>query len=91
MQASEFSLKNKFERNREQLNNNLKDREGGEGISQGDSGIGCGTSMEILSPLETGGPAFPTNLPREEGDFPTDSAKVQEPQLLSSSPSGPAS
>lgn len=94
-----FASKTKYERSREQLNNNSKDKEGCERISQDDSGIGCGISLEILtgpSP-ETG---FSLNSPsptlaqleRAEGEFSfADSSPSDESKLLTASASGPTS
>jgi len=102
IQTLGFATKSKFERNREQINNN-KDKEGGERISQDDSGIGCGTSLEILSGLGAGpspdtGPSLnspsPTlaQLNRAEGEFSfADSSPSEESKLLTASASGPTS
>jgi hypothetical protein len=98
IQTAGFAAKSKFERNREQINNN-KDREGGERISQDDSGIGCGTSLEILSvpSPDTGhslGSPSPTTatLNRAEGEFSfVDSSPTEESKLLPASASGPTS
>ena len=38
----------------EKIGEETRDKEGGERISQDDSGIGCGTSLEILSVLGAG-------------------------------------
>lgn len=100
IQTLGFTTKSKFERNREQINNNHKDKEGGERISQDDSGIGCGTSLEILSGLgagpspDTGPSPSPTlaQLNRAEGEFSfADSSPTEESKLLTASASGPTS
>jgi len=106
IQSLDFATKSKFERNREQFNNNQKDKEGGERISQDDSGIvcgQCGTSLEILSGLGAGlcpdtGPSYhnpsPTlsQLNRADGEFSlADSSPTEDSKLLTTSASGPTS
>jgi len=103
IQTLGFATKSKFERNREQINNSDKDKDCGERISQDDSGIGCGTSLEILSGLGAGpspdtGPSLHSPSPplaqlnRVEGEFSfADSSPSEESKLLTASASGPTS